>query len=338
MAVPAKKNSAGQQAPAKSAGTKPAAANRKVKFGQKLFAWWEGYDIDALMALNAPVAAPALKLKVPERDLITQLPDVMPFDPWSADRTDVAQLIWGKGFCGPGGPEHVVSMSKLLALTPEMSIADLGAGLGGPARVLAEHFGVWVTGFETSNYLVTAGNKMSFMSGMARKAELKPLDLASSEPFERRFDRIYGHGFLSKLKALPDMTGKIASALKSDGLVLVTDYFARDKKVLTDPDVINWLAGEPHNPNLHIVDNVLKEFKIHKLMVRVNEPMTDQYSKLVTTGWKSANQVVAELMEHEQTARLVPILLKEAEIWARRLKVFSSGKVEVRRILAAKVG
>jgi SAM-dependent methyltransferase len=332
MARPAQKNSAG-----KPAAAKPAAAKHKVKFGQKLFAWWEGYDLDALAALTAPVPAPIIQTKAPERPS-TPLLEGIPFDPWSADRADVAQLIWGKGFCGPGGPEHVISMSKLLALTPEMSIADLGAGLGGPARVLAEHFGVWVTGFETSNYLVTKGNEMSFMSGMARKAALKHLDLASSEPFERRFDRIYGHGFLSKLKTLSDMTGKVAAALKADGLVLVTDYFARDKKTLTDPDVISWLASEPHNPNLHIVDKVLKEFETHKLMVRVNEPMTDQYSKLVTTGWKTANQVVAELMEEEETARLVPILLKEAEIWARRLKVFSSGKVEVRRILAAKVG
>jgi SAM-dependent methyltransferase len=328
MAQPAKKN-----INAKAAATIP-----KNKFGQKLFAWWEGYDHDALKALMMPQPEAIVAKPAPPARHASPGVEAMPFDPWSADRADVAQLIWGKAFCGPGGPDHVISMSKLLALTPEMSIADLGAGLGGPARVLAEHFGVWVTGFETSNYLVNAGNEMSYMSGMARKAQIKHLDVESSEPFERRFDRIYGHGFLSKLKTLSDMTSKVSAALKSDGLILATDYFARDKKALTDPDVMGWLASEPHNPNLHVADKVLKEFEAHKLLVRVNESITDQYAKLVTTGWKVANQVVGELMEDEETARLVPILLKEAEIWARRLKIFASGKVEVRRILAAKIG
>jgi SAM-dependent methyltransferase len=320
----------------KKSNAKAAATIPQSKFGQQIFAWWEGYDLDALKAFMMPKPASIVAKPVTPARQAPLGVEAMPFDPWSADRADVAQLIWGKAFCGPGGPDHVISMSKLLALTPEMSIADLGAGLGGPARVLAEHFGVWVTGFETSNYLVTAGNEMSYMSGMARKAPIKHLDVASSEPFERRFDRIYGHGFLSKLRTLSDMTGKVSAALKTDGLLLATDYFARDKKTLTDPDVISWLASEPHNPNLHTVDKVLKEFERYKLMVRVNEPMTDQYAKLVTKGWKVADQVVAELMEDEETARLVPILLKEAEIWARRLKIFASGKVEVRRILAAK--
>jgi SAM-dependent methyltransferase len=323
-------------APVKKTIVKAVATKVKASFGQKLYAWWEGYDAEALAALKAPKSAEA---EAPALATVQQpvvFNGLMPFDPWSADRADVAQLIWGKGFCGPGGPEHVVAMSKLLALTPEMSIADLGAGLGGQARVLADHFGVWVTGFETSQYLVTAGNEMSHMAGMIRKAPLKQLDLESIEPFERRFDRIYGHGFLSKLQQLSAMTSKVAAALKDDGLVLATDFFARDKKTLSDLEVIEWLAAEPHKPHLHVIDKVVKEFETQKLKIRVNEPMTDQYSKLVSSHWKVAEQVVSELMEEDDTARLVPVLLKEAELWTRRLKLFASGKIEVRRILAGK--
>ncbi len=322
----------------KPTSNKAAASRPSASLGQKFHAWWEGYDVDALLkrtaAPVAPVEAkPQAVAKAPPR----AHPSAIPFDPWSADRADVAQLIWGKEFCGPGGPDYIITMSKLLALTPEMSIADLGACLGGAARVLADHFGVWVTGFETSHYLVTTGNEMSFMAGMARKAELKLLDIESTEPFERRYDRVFGHGFLSKLENISEMTGKVAAALKEDGLVLVTDYFARDKKALTDPEVLSWLAAEPHHPQLHVIDKVLKEFDTHRLMVRVNEPITDTYAKLVTAGWKSADQVVTNLMENEDGAHLVPILLKEAELWARRMKMFSSGKIEVRRILAAKI-
>jgi SAM-dependent methyltransferase len=322
----------------KPAPKKAASAKPQATFGVKLHAWWQGYDADEYikrLPSNAPVAAEAPK-DVPKSK--PSLDDSLAFDPWSAERVDVAQLIWGKSFCGPGGPDYIISMSKLLALTPEMSIADLGAGLGGPARVLAEHFGVWVTGFETSNYLVTAGNEMSYMSGMARKAPIRQLDLTAAEPFERRYDRIYGHGFLTKLHALNDMTSKLSAALKSDGLALFTDYFVRDKKCLTDPDVIEWLAVEPHTLHLHVADAVQKQFDANKLLVRVNESITDSYSKLVTAGWKEADQVVAALAQDAEASHLLPVLLREAELWSRRLKIFASGKIEVRRILAAKVG
>ncbi len=325
MATPAKKTTASKAAPP------------KAKIGEKIHAWWQGYDVNAMLALKKPAAAVTPEAPPEATRSRINIPDGLPFDPWSPDRADVAQLIWGKSFCGPGGPDYVVSMSKLLALTPEMSIADLGAGMGGPARVLAEHFGVWVTGFETSQYLVTTGNEMSYMSGMARKAPIKLLDVASGEPFERRYDRIYGHGFLSKLHELEMMAAKVSAALKTDGLILVTDYFARDKKAAADSEVIDWLASEPHAPHLHTADKVLKEFDAQKLLVRVNEPITDQYSKLVMAGWKAADKVVAELMEDEESVHLVPVLLREAEIWTKRLKLFSSGKVEVRRILAAKI-
>jgi SAM-dependent methyltransferase len=323
-------------APAKKITAKAATPKVKADLGLKIYAWWEGYDADALAALRAPKQV----VTIAPEPVVEPQPKVtfskIPFDPWSADRTDIAQLIWGKGFCGPGGPEHVIAMSKLLGLTPEMSIADLGAGLGGQARVLADHFGVWVTGFETSHYLVEAGNKMSHMAGMIRKAPIKYLDVESTEPFERRFDRIYGHGFLSKLSQLSDMIHKVSAALKVDGLVLATDYFAQDKKTLLDPEVIDWLASEPHKPHIHVIGKVLKEFEFQKLNIRVNECVTDQYSKLVSTQWKVAGQVVSELMQTEATVELVPVLLKEAELWTRRLKLFSSGKIEVRRILAAK--
>ncbi len=119
-------------------------AKEKLPLKLKLKAWWEGYDRDEYAAIRADEAE---SNDVKGQGAPTSTPgsaptkgknavDDLPFDPWDEERIDIAQYIWGDGFCGPGGAEHIVSMSKLLALSPEMSMVILGGGLGGPARSL----------------------------------------------------------------------------------------------------------------------------------------------------------------------------------------------------------
>jgi hypothetical protein len=67
---------------------------------------------------------------------------------WDDKRLETAQLIWGKGYCGPGDSEYVTSMSKLLDMTSKMSITVIGVSLGRPSRVLISEFGAWITGYE----------------------------------------------------------------------------------------------------------------------------------------------------------------------------------------------
>ena len=49
-----------------------------------------------------------------------------------------------------------------------MSILDLGAGLGGPARTLVEKLGLWITGREISAELARAEIDLSIAAGMAK--------------------------------------------------------------------------------------------------------------------------------------------------------------------------
>src|SRR5947207_639404 len=60
-------------------------------------------------------------------------------------RMTVAQWLWGDGYLMPGGPDFVLELVKPFGLTPAMSTLDLSAGLGGPARAIAQTFGTYVT-------------------------------------------------------------------------------------------------------------------------------------------------------------------------------------------------
>jgi hypothetical protein len=44
----------------------------------------------------------------------------------------------------------------------------LSAELGGPARALAEKFGVWITAYESEELLAALGLEQSMLSGISR--------------------------------------------------------------------------------------------------------------------------------------------------------------------------
>ena len=90
-----------------------------MSLGLRMKAWWEGYDPDEIQKrIQDRAPAPDLieEPAAEEKKAIT----VDTIDPWDDETVDIAQFVWGKGFCGPGGPEFVVALSKLLALSPEM--------------------------------------------------------------------------------------------------------------------------------------------------------------------------------------------------------------------------
>ena len=46
--------------------------------------------------------------------------------------------LWGEGFATPGGAKYMIDFFQLLDLSEKRSLLKLGAGLGGPARVMTK--------------------------------------------------------------------------------------------------------------------------------------------------------------------------------------------------------
>lgn len=337
MAKPSAAPKSKAKAPPPATAKKEKAAPVKVPLGLRIKAWWEGYSAAQLQAaLREKMGQPPPPAPIKVAPAVRAQENELPIDPWNNERIDVAQLIWGAEFCGPGGPDHVIANSKLLTLTPEMSMIDLGAGLGGPARVLAEHFGVWVTGYEMSAALVESGNAMSLMAGKARKAQILPFDKDAEQHFDRRFDRALATHFFSKITEKGRVIEKVAAALKPDSLILVNDYFGTDQQALQEPAMVTWMARE--NQPLHLTTGAafVDQLNWAGLHVRVNEDVSEEYSEMVNAAWKNADKVVAKLMAGPEM-HLAATVLKEAEIWTTRMNMLRSKRIEVRRILAAKL-
>jgi 2-polyprenyl-3-methyl-5-hydroxy-6-metoxy-1,4-benzoquinol methylase len=316
------------------------ATREKMPIKAKLKAWWDGYDpheVEAryLRSLNNG-EAPDETTEQQQSAENQPVADDVTIDEWAEERIDVAQYIWGEGFCGPGGIEQIISMTKLLALSGKMSMIDLGAGLGGPARALAENFGVWVTGMERSANLVERGNDISMMHGMAKKVELHDYNPEKAEEFDRTYDRVFAKEALFTIQNKKDLIKKLFDASKPEALFLMTDYVLGDDEAIMNDDFREWRDREPIRPHCVTADEMTKMVTEAGFGVRVDEDISQQYIDLIANAWKGAEKVVGKLMAEENSAAMIDALLSEAEFWTRRSNLLKNGQLKVWRILGYK--
>ncbi|WP_262692607.1 SAM-dependent methyltransferase [Kordiimonas aestuarii] len=302
----------------------------------RLKAWWEGYDTEDIKKRIGSRQPQEAAKEEPKEVAPTKAATAENLDPWDNATVDIAQYIWGKGFCGPGGPEYIVSLSKLLALSPEMSMLQIGAGLGGPARVLVDRFGVWITGFEESQTLVDKGRKLSKMAGLEKKAQLEQYDTENFDGFDRKYDRALSKEALYTIEDKNDMIAKIEDKLKPGGLFLMTEYVISSDAVLGKDRYKEWVVGERHHPYPVLSDDLVEMMKRNRLQVRVSEDISMQYVDMINKAWAGADEVAAKLAKREDGTMMIQTLMREAEFWTRRKKMLESGDLKLWRIVANK--
>ncbi len=311
----------------------------KVPFRWRLKAWWEGYDVADMEAKLRARNGNATYEELTRDDSKLEAekePENEKFS-WSDARIQVAQLIWGQGYCGPGGPENVIAMSKLLALTPKHSAMVIGAGLGGPARVLAQEFGVWISGYEHTEQLAAKGMQMSRDAGLEKKAPIYYKNFDTIEPFERNFDRAYSKEAFFTIEKKEELLIEICNNLKEDSLFLITDYVIRDAEALENAGVQKWLRQEPLDPFPVTSDTMIKHLKDAGFNIRVNEDITDHYIELIQDAWAEADKVVKTLSARgPESAENLQMIMQEAQFWSQRTKLLRSGLLQVHRYLAHK--
>jgi len=313
-------------------------ASKKLLLKLKLKAWWNGYDAEEvekryLKGLPKTESTQKSKAKPP----VTVDP-TSPFaiKPWDKESLDIAQFIWGKGYCGPGGPEYIVALSKLLAMSPEMSMVDVGCNIGGASRTLAERFGIWVTGLEENAEMAEVGQELSKMAGMEKKAQIQSVDFNELEAFDRKYDRAIARESLFNIEDKKKVLTATEEALKPGGLMLVTDYVLGDEGVVMRDSFKEWKVGERSTPYCVMPVDYEEMFKDLKMQVRVSEDISKEYITLINRAWAGAEKVAAKLAKEEDGPHKIQILMREAEFWTRRKKMLSSGELRLWRIVANK--
>lgn len=330
--------------PVVKAATRPATLEpgQKLPLVIRVKAWWEGYDAEEMQArldsLGPKTPAKPVTVEAPKE---VDLPEsgALWEKAWTEQRVKAAELIWGEGFCGPGGPEYIINLSKRLSLTPEMSMLALGAGMGGPVRTLAKTFGVWIEGLEGSEQLAEVGQEMSVMAGLAKKAPILHYDMEELPAFERSYDRVLAKESMFTIGDKATALLNVEKCLKNGGLFLMTDYLIKDESALESDDVQEWIAKEPVRPFPATAERMEELIHDAKFSVRVSEDITELHQSMITEAWSKTEAVMPKLAEEckdDEGHMFMDALLTEAETWSRRVRLMSEGKLVAWRFLVGK--
>lgn len=253
-----------------------------------------------------------------------------PLTLWNRDRLAVAESLWGDGFIFPDGQQETLRLAKPLALSNATSLLLLGAGAGGPACCIAAELGAWVTGFEADPDLMAAATERSLQGGFGRRAEIKPW-----EPAEANFSRRSFHHALALEALRGDASGPVLvaifRALRPGGSLVMVDLVANEPLDPADSAVATWCRMEgrrPSVPSQRAISGALGRLGFD---VRVSEDISLRHMQQALGGWHS---VIRAMTVKRPNPAIAGIVVREAELWLRRLNLMRAHRIRLVRWLA----
>lgn len=295
-----------------------------LTFRQRFIAWWEGYDLSGMRRRARDDAAAGAGTATG--------PDGKPAAAggrarnrsgkplWTATRIQVAEKIWGEGFSTPGGLEHISTLIKPLGLNPAMSVLDIGAGLGGSTRTMAQQYGAWVTGLEHDTLLAEHAKERSQKAGLARQAAVELFD-PEGFSWTKRVDAVFSKETFFTVHNKDGLIDTLELALKPRGQLLFTDY-VQDRVTPRGRDYDAWMKHEPVEPQPWTVDQYVGALQQRNLDIRITEDISDMHRGLVLTAIQTlVRHLEGVSMDHDTKLAVVD----EVEMWARRLAALAGG-------------
>jgi sterol 24-C-methyltransferase len=115
--------------------------------------------------------------------------------------TDFYEVSWGQSFHfaprrkGESFPaslaRHEVYLAQILELKPGMQVLDVGCGVGGPMRTIAQFSGAHVVGINNHKRQVERGKRYSQIAGLADRCSFITADFMSIPVPDSTFDAVY---------------------------------------------------------------------------------------------------------------------------------------------------
>lgn len=125
------------------------------------------------------------------------------------------------------GRSAVIEAISQLGLGPDSRVIDVGAGLGGPARVIAEEGGCRVLAVELQDDLNGLATSLTQRCGLDGRIEHRRADfLSASLPFSE-FDALVSWLTFLHIPERETLLTRCYQRLKPAGRILVEDFFAR---------------------------------------------------------------------------------------------------------------
>ncbi|MER5432255.1 class I SAM-dependent methyltransferase [Streptomyces sp. NPDC002588] len=178
-----------------------------------------------------------------------------------------------------GGHAATRQLAEHLELRAGLRVLDVGSGLGGPARHLARHAGVDVTGVDLTEEYVDVARRLTDRVGLADRARFQQGDVTALPFPQASFDRAWMLHVGMNIEDKARLFTEINRVLTDDGLFIVYDVM-----LLGDPTLVSYPLPWASQPE-------------HSFLARPRE-----YRSLLS---KAGFEIVAE---HDHRSQTVPLL------------------------------
>jgi SAM-dependent methyltransferase len=305
-------------------------ADNRAHWLARLRAWWEGEDPQSSQGGGSNASGPSVSH--PAAPAIA----IPPLLPWETEATRIQEQVWGAGYYKPGGDKHILSLAKPFGLNTSHTVMEFGAGLGGGTRALVNEFGVWATGVEPTADLARAGKELSIKAGLEKKADIIRYSPEGFEPKPSSIDCILSSESLYLVEDKVKCLKALERSLKPRGQISVTD-FVRGDGLPADDERLQGLGLESGDrPSFASSAEYVKWFRELNFDLRTNEDITDRYRKMVMDGWVQFTQAGGEKEIHAKA--LSGQVVREVQLWTRRMAAFDAGHLRVMRYYVIKLG
>ena len=246
------------------------------------------------------------------------------------DPLAIRQRLYGRGYIIPGDAASVLALVEPLRLDASSALLDLAAGLGGPARAIAQASHARVTGIERDHERARQANAMSSALGAAHLVRIKACDPETLELGSAKFDGALGREASYAVAEKERFLRVVAQALRPRGRIVLTE-FVLDRIAGERPELDAWRRPLALRPSLWTAAQYADCFKSVGYDLRRAENISARYRRQIVAAW------VAYLRAGEirgQAAAQVDAVLAEAEASFRTVAALETGALKYYRFEA----
>ena len=251
---------------------------------------------------------------------------------WPAPRLAAAQMLFGEGCTFPGSKFAITQLIEPLQLNQDMTVVDIGAGIGTATRIIAQETGASVAGLELDPGQVELAQHFADETGLAHQVTLLEgaLGNCAIDPDSR--DAIFGRevllGVADKATAFMDMW----AMLKPGGQILLVDFVAKTPAG-TKEDADEWAKFEKMKPHMATMDQIKQGLSATHLDVHKADDISDAFCSHILRGLAGLTDA---LKQGSVPKNQRPWVMWEVELWARRVATLQAGNIGFYRFHASK--
>jgi cyclopropane fatty-acyl-phospholipid synthase-like methyltransferase len=133
------------------------------------------------------------------------------------------------------GGAATTELAELARLCCGMRVLDIGAGVGGPARHLAAHYGVHVTGIDIAPHLVRRAEELTRASGLSGHVDFQHGNALSAPFATHTFDCVWMQHVLSHIAAKGRLFAEVRRILLPRGVLALHEIVLLDSGAIRYP-------------------------------------------------------------------------------------------------------